>query len=114
MSKSLAILTDKDYQGVLARIDMLMGAQAGTPAGEELDTLVNLVELYEAQHHPMSDLEARAMPCEACEGTGRRLYWRHDHDGSEYATKGVEPCLYCDGTGVKIITVEPIEEDELP
>src|SRR6202040_3110578 len=45
--------TEADYEAALARIDALMDAQLGTPEGEELDVLTDLVELYEARHVPM-------------------------------------------------------------
>jgi HTH-type transcriptional regulator / antitoxin HigA len=53
MSKIQAIRTEADYEAALARIDALMDAEPGTPEGEELDVLTDLVELYEARHVPM-------------------------------------------------------------
>jgi HTH-type transcriptional regulator/antitoxin HigA len=53
MSKIRAIRTESDYEAALARIDVLMDAQLGTPEGDELDVLGDLVELYEARHVPM-------------------------------------------------------------
>src|SRR5258708_9013620 len=53
MSKIQAIRTEADYEAALARIDALMDAELGTPAGEELDVLTDLVELYEARQMPM-------------------------------------------------------------
>jgi HTH-type transcriptional regulator / antitoxin HigA len=53
MSKIRAIRTEADYRAALARIDALMDAELGTPEGEELDVLTDLVELYEARHVPM-------------------------------------------------------------
>ena len=50
MSKIRAIRTEADYQAALARIDALMDAEIGTPAGEELDVLTDLVELHEDRH----------------------------------------------------------------
>lgn len=47
------IRIEKDYDKALARIDMLMNADIGTPEGDELDILVTLVEAYEAKHYPM-------------------------------------------------------------
>lgn len=35
-------------------IDDLMGAAPGTPAGDELEALVALVEAYEAAHWPIA------------------------------------------------------------
>ena len=48
-----AIRTEADHGTALERIDALMGASAGTPAGDELDVLVDLVEHYEEKHVPM-------------------------------------------------------------
>lgn len=48
-----AIRTDANYEAALERIDALMGASVGTPAGDELDVLVDLVEHYEEKHVPM-------------------------------------------------------------
>jgi HTH-type transcriptional regulator / antitoxin HigA len=49
-SKIKPIRTEADYKAALARIDTLMDAEPGTPEGEELDVLADLVELYEAKH----------------------------------------------------------------
>jgi HTH-type transcriptional regulator / antitoxin HigA len=53
MSKIRAIRTEADYEAALARIESLMDAEAGTPEGEELDVLTDLVELYQARHVPI-------------------------------------------------------------
>jgi HTH-type transcriptional regulator/antitoxin HigA len=47
------IKTEKDYEGALARINDLMDSDPGTPAGDELELLVTLVELYENAKHPI-------------------------------------------------------------
>jgi HTH-type transcriptional regulator/antitoxin HigA len=47
------IRTDADHEAALARIDALMTAKPGTPDGDELDVLVDLVEHYEEKHVPM-------------------------------------------------------------
>ena len=47
------IRTEKDYEAALARVDELMDATPGSPEGDELDVLVDLVELYESKHEPM-------------------------------------------------------------
>lgn len=48
-----AIRSEADYEAALTRINVLMDAESGTPEGEELDVLTDLVELYEAKHVPM-------------------------------------------------------------
>lgn len=53
MSSIRAIRTEADYKAALARIDVLMDAEQGTPEGEELDVLTDLVDLYESRHAPM-------------------------------------------------------------
>ena len=47
------IRIEADYEAALARIDVLMDAEPGTPEGEELDVLTDLVEHYEAKHVSM-------------------------------------------------------------
>ena len=54
MTRIRAIRTETDYEAALARIDALMDAELDSPAGEELDVLTDLVELYEARHVPIS------------------------------------------------------------
>jgi HTH-type transcriptional regulator/antitoxin HigA len=61
MSNIRAIRSEADYEAAMARIDDLMDAESGTPEGEDLDVLTDLVELYEAKHVPLgfpSPLEA--------------------------------------------------------
>ena len=53
MGNIKAIRTDADYEVTLARIDALMDAKPGTPEGEELDVLTDLVEHYDEKHVPM-------------------------------------------------------------
>ena len=47
------IRTEADYEAALARVAELMDAREGTPEGDELDVLVDLVEVYEDKHFPM-------------------------------------------------------------
>lgn len=47
------IRTEEDYEAALARIDALMDAEPGSPEGDELDVLTDLVELYESRRDPM-------------------------------------------------------------
>lgn len=53
MAEVKPIRTEAGYTAALARVDELMDAEPGTPEGEELDVLVDLVELYESKHVPM-------------------------------------------------------------
>ena len=48
------IRTEEEYEAALARIAEIFHAGIGTPEGDELDALVDLVELYEDKHHPMA------------------------------------------------------------
>ena len=47
------VRTEADYEAALARVAELMDAREGTPEGEELDVLVDLVGVYEDKHVPM-------------------------------------------------------------
>ncbi len=46
------IRSERDHEAALARISELMDAEPGSPDGNELDVLVDLVELYESKHVP--------------------------------------------------------------
>lgn len=48
-----SIRTEQEYEAALTRVDELMDAELGTPEGEELDVLVDLIEAYESRHVPM-------------------------------------------------------------
>lgn len=45
------IKNETDYEAALGRIDELMDADPETAAGDELELLVTLVELYESKVH---------------------------------------------------------------
>ena len=47
MANIKLIRSETDYDAALARIYELMDAEPGSPDGDELDVLVDLVELYE-------------------------------------------------------------------
>ena len=47
------IRTESDHDAAVARIAHLMGAKPGTPAGDELDVLATLVDVYESRHFPI-------------------------------------------------------------
>jgi len=48
------IKTEQDYEFAISRIEELWGAKKDSPAGDELDLLVTLVESYEMKHYPIS------------------------------------------------------------
>jgi HTH-type transcriptional regulator/antitoxin HigA len=55
------IKSKRDYERALRRIEQLMDAKANTKAGDELDVLTTLVEVYEAKHYaicPPDPIEA--------------------------------------------------------
>ena len=47
------IRSEKDHEAALARISELMDTAPGSPEGDELDILADLVERYEDRHAPM-------------------------------------------------------------
>lgn len=47
------IQSDKDHRATLAEIDACWGAQEGTEAGDKLDILLALVDIYEAKRWPI-------------------------------------------------------------
>lgn len=51
------IRTNDDLTAALARIDALWGKEPGTPEGDELVILVDLVEHYESKHFPVEPME---------------------------------------------------------
>jgi len=56
------IRTEEDYEAALARIAEIFHAEIGTPEGDELDSLVDMVELYEDKHYPMTFTAPRDGP----------------------------------------------------
>ena len=59
MAEVKPIRTEVDYAAALARIDELMDAESGSPEGEELDVLADLVEVYERKHVPIMTCASR-------------------------------------------------------
>ena len=51
--KLKSIRTEEEYKAALARIDEIFHAEVGTPEGEELDELADLVESYQDKHYPI-------------------------------------------------------------
>lgn len=47
------IRSESDYDEALHRVEELWGSASGTPAGDELDVLVPLIEAYEREHFPI-------------------------------------------------------------
>ncbi len=54
MASVKPIRTEADHEAALARINELMDAKAGSPDGEELDVLADLVEHYEGKQEPFA------------------------------------------------------------
>ena len=48
----MKIRSNDELTAALSRIDALWGKEPGTPDGDELDALTQLVELYESEHFP--------------------------------------------------------------
>ena len=44
---------DEDYEVALARVDDIFEAKPGTPEGDELDILTDLIVMYEDKHYPI-------------------------------------------------------------
>ena len=51
MCRIRPIRSEEEYKAACARIRELMGSEAGTPAGDELDVLADLVSVYEDRHY---------------------------------------------------------------
>jgi HTH-type transcriptional regulator/antitoxin HigA len=47
------IRTKADYEAALAELAHLWGAKLGTAAGDRLDVLATLIDVYERQHYPV-------------------------------------------------------------
>ena len=53
MANSDPIRTEQEYQAALCRIRELFHAEEDTPESDELEILVDLVEIYAAEHYPI-------------------------------------------------------------
>lgn len=51
------ITNETEYDEARKAVDRLMGAAPGTPEGDELEALANLVEAYEAERWPIEPLD---------------------------------------------------------
>ena len=76
------IRTEADYEAALARVMELMDASKGTPEGEELDVLVDLVETYEDKYFPMAHPEPAAEIESQLVGTGK-VRQQFEEDGRD-------------------------------
>ena len=47
------ICNDDDHAAVMAEVARLWGAELGTPAGDRLDVLATLIDVYETSRYPM-------------------------------------------------------------
>ena len=48
------IKTEEDYKLALARVNKLINAEFNTSAGDELNVLATLIEIYEAKHYKIA------------------------------------------------------------
>lgn len=71
MTKIKPIRSDDDLTAALARIDELWSADPGTPEGDELDVLCDLVEHYENQTYQVEPMEPVDFLHQHMEATGR-------------------------------------------
>lgn len=53
MKEIKPIKTEADYDAAMVEIGRLWGAKSGTLAGDRLDVLATLIEVYEEKHYPM-------------------------------------------------------------
>jgi len=53
MFTKLTIETEADYKAALIELKALFQAEDGTPPGDRLEFLANLVEAYENKHYPI-------------------------------------------------------------
>ena len=53
MANAEPIRTEQEYQAALTRIREIFHAEEGTPEGDELESLVDLVETYSEEHYPI-------------------------------------------------------------
>lgn len=74
------IKTEENYDEALQEIEQLMHAAPNTEHGDRLDVLVTLVEVYEANHHPISLPD----PIEAI---------IHQMESQELSRKDLEPLI---------------------
>ena len=56
MATIKSIQSEQEYRAALARIWEIFHAEPGTPEGDELDSLADLVEVYEDIHYPIPDM----------------------------------------------------------
>jgi len=53
LSEIKPIRSEADYEAALAEVERLWGAPSGTPDGDRLDVLATLIDVFEAEHHPI-------------------------------------------------------------
>lgn len=51
--KVISIHSKEEYELALKEAESLMSAEKGTPEGDRLDKLGELLEAYEREHHPI-------------------------------------------------------------
>ena len=57
------IRNSSDHESALKRIEALMSARKDTAAGDELDVLATLVDVYEKEHFPIDAPDPNAAVC---------------------------------------------------
>ena len=62
-----------DYHSALKRIDELFEAEHNTPEGDELETLITLVEKYEEKEFRMAEPEHKELEKHILESKGKPL-----------------------------------------
>lgn len=85
------IHNDDDLQAAMTRVNELWGAEAGTPAGDELEILALLIQKYEDEHYPMPPSD----PIEA-------IRFRMDQEG--LTAKDLEPFIGSRGRVSEVLT----------
>jgi HTH-type transcriptional regulator/antitoxin HigA len=53
MSKNRILRNENEYSKALYRIEEIFDATPGTPKGDEVELLIQLIKNYESKHHPI-------------------------------------------------------------
>jgi HTH-type transcriptional regulator/antitoxin HigA len=85
------IHNERDYQAALRQVERLFDAEPGTPEGDELEILTILIEVYEAEHYPMDELDPIAA-----------ILFRLEQQG--LARKDLEDCIGSSGRVSEVLS----------